>query len=92
MRTPGNDGACTQPLEVTRAAAWGNASKPGVVRASFRPTGNTGEYRYKISMNKLDVPPPQVEPLGRTIDDGTTWYEGSAVNCTERRKKLACRN
>ena len=66
--------------------------KKKVVRAWFRPTGNAGEYRYKFWMNKLDVPPPQVGPLGLTIDDGTTSYEGSAVNCTERRKKLVCRN
>ena len=66
--------------------------KKKVVRALFRPTGNGGEYRYKIWMNKLDIPASQAGPLGLTIDDGTTSYEGSAGNCTERRKKLVCRD
>ena len=148
--TPGNDGTCPEPLSVTRATAWRNASKPGrvhyegvvagvefasgltftvtdggtldqsgsvtpgdcttgrngrircayrdpsvkkkFVRASFRPTPNADEYRYKITMNKLDVPSGQISPLGLTIDDGTTLYEGSATNCLERNKKLLCQD
>ena len=135
-------------MEVTRATAWRNASKPGRVRyegvvsglnfstgltftatdgstlyqsgsvsagecettksgrvrcvyrdplvkkkfvqASFRPTGAAGEYRYKVFMNKLDVPASQAEPLGLVIDDGTNLYEGSAANCTDKIKKLVC--
>ena len=66
--------------------------KKKFVRASFRPTSNAGEYRYKITMNKLDVPSGQLSPLGLTIDDGTTLYEGSATNCIERNKKLLCQD
>lgn len=63
-----------------------------LVQASFRPTKTAGEYRYKVWMNKLDVPAPQGAPLGLLIDDGTELYEGSASNCTEQLKKLMCRD
>ena len=63
-----------------------------VVRASFRPTGNAGEFRYKVFMSRLDVPQPQAGPLKLAIDDGSNSHEGSATDCTEQRKKLVCRD
>ena len=63
-----------------------------VVRATFRPTGVAGEYRYNIAMNKLEVPQPPIEPLSLSIQNGTDLHEGSLANCTEKRKRLVCRD
>ena len=39
-------------------------------------------------MNKLDVPVPQAGPLGLSINDGTSTYEGSVADGTGRNKEL----
>ncbi|MDG2307639.1 MAG: hypothetical protein P8R42_23880 [Candidatus Binatia bacterium] len=63
------------------------------VKAVFRPTGNPGEYSFKLQMNKLSIPRPQAGPASLTIvETGGGSFAGSIASCDIGTKKLVCKN
>ena len=69
------------------------AVKKKKVKAAFRPTGNPGEYSFKLQMNKLSIPRPQAGPASLTIvETGGGSFAGSLASCDIAAKKMVCKN
>lgn len=61
------------------------------VKATFKPTGNAGEYAFKLDMNKLSIPGPQTGPATLSImETGGATFVGSNANCQVFTKKMVC--
>jgi CSLREA domain-containing protein len=82
-----------QPFQRIKCRSKDPVIKGKRVRGVFRPTGNPGELRFKVRMNKLSVPLPQAGPLALAITEmGGFTAVGSNANCVAHSKRLVCKN